>query len=97
MRIEHSDGGDFILSADLREASYIAYLIIGSNADGALTRNEWGKELMRAALEVIQAQQIPGSRDSVLAYGEQQEAEMLQSANAAKSQTLPTPEGSDNI
>jgi hypothetical protein len=97
MKIAHSDGGDFVLTADLREASYIAYLILESNGDGSLTRNDWGEELMRGALDVIKAQQIPGSKDSVLAYGEQQAAEMLQSANAATPPESPTSEGSANV
>ena len=35
MKIAHSDGGDFVLTADLREASYIAYLILAYGEQAA--------------------------------------------------------------
>jgi hypothetical protein len=76
MEVQHDDGGKFVLTCSLLEASLIGSAIHITtpqiNTGAKLARSEAWEGLEQFADDVIKAAMVPGSKDSVLAYGEEQ-------------------------
>lgn len=77
MKIEHVDGGPWVLTLSSEEASIICYTVPSTLAgDGCDPGHPLYMEFLRYQSEVLSAMQVPGSKDSVNAYGREQALDM---------------------
>ena len=77
MKIEHVDGGPWVLTLSSQEASIICYTMPSTLAGYGQLDHPLYMEFSRLQTEVLSAQLIPGSKDSLEAYGEEQQQELL--------------------
>ena len=84
MKIDHVDGGPFVLTLSLEEASIICYTVPsalsglgGPPGDGYPPDHPLYMAFLDMQQKVLGAQLVPGSKDSLLAYGKDQARELV--------------------
>jgi hypothetical protein len=82
MKIEHVDGGPWVVTLSLREASLLCYST--AHITSGCEELPEALEFLRFQSECLRAQLVPGSKDSLEAYGPDQAAQLVTEARAGK-------------
>ena len=84
MKIDHVDGGPWTLTLSSQEASVLCYTVPSALAGYGEPDHPLYLEFLRMQQEILAAQLVPGSKDALAAYGEEQAQDLMARVDRAK-------------